>query len=560
MADRGRSPPRSFGDGGVRGGGGRSGGRRRDRRDETRSLHCRGYNVAKTLPEDLREVFKKFGKVIDVYLPRDYYTDKLRGFAYIQFEDENDAEKARLALDRTEIFNDGNVCAVMWASGKRKTPNDMQRIDVERDNPHARERLRSVHDRPVSPRGPPSRGFSHRDDRDRIDDYSRVSRSPDDRGFGGSRHGRRDALSPSRQRRSLDELSPPSRRRNSSPPYMDGRGRDREPRWSRRRSVSPSPPRYRDVRDHSRSPPRVRRRYETYGDRRVLSPDVRRSLSPRPRRRPSPDSRRRFSPDPRHLRSPSSRRSYPTDKRRVSPHDGRSPSPEYKRMGSPGQRRMRSPGKRRSVSPTQLNAASPDLRRPRSPPSRRTFSPGRKQTCSPRDQRSVSPAPRVSNSRRGQRSLSPDGAPQHSPGTRQLSPSNRRHTSPGLGFDPDGYDQQNDLDPRQHSPLDSRRRSISPGRERDTLSNSRLRRSPGNYNSARKPSSRDDNERDIGADDSDYYLRDGRDDVNGDHDPYAGDIDSSSGPASLPLRSAPPPQARSTGITSPSDTIPTSPS
>ena len=38
-----------------------------------------------TRPEDLRSLFGKYGPVIDVYVPVDYYTRRARGFAYIQY-------------------------------------------------------------------------------------------------------------------------------------------------------------------------------------------------------------------------------------------------------------------------------------------------------------------------------------------------------------------------------------------------------------------------------------------------------------------------------------------
>lgn len=38
-----------------------------------------------TRPEDLRRIFGKYGRIQDVYIPRDYYTKKVRGFAYVQY-------------------------------------------------------------------------------------------------------------------------------------------------------------------------------------------------------------------------------------------------------------------------------------------------------------------------------------------------------------------------------------------------------------------------------------------------------------------------------------------
>jgi len=48
---------------------------------------------------DLRKTFEKFGEVKDVYIPRDYYTNETRGFAYIEFIKIEDAEKAKKDLE-----------------------------------------------------------------------------------------------------------------------------------------------------------------------------------------------------------------------------------------------------------------------------------------------------------------------------------------------------------------------------------------------------------------------------------------------------------------------------
>ena len=37
-----------------------------------------------TLPDDLRDLFSKYGALSDVYIPLDYYTKRPRGFAYVQ--------------------------------------------------------------------------------------------------------------------------------------------------------------------------------------------------------------------------------------------------------------------------------------------------------------------------------------------------------------------------------------------------------------------------------------------------------------------------------------------
>jgi hypothetical protein len=43
--------------------------------------------------------FSKYGPITDVFLPMDRETDKPRGFGFVTFEDERDAEDAIKAMD-----------------------------------------------------------------------------------------------------------------------------------------------------------------------------------------------------------------------------------------------------------------------------------------------------------------------------------------------------------------------------------------------------------------------------------------------------------------------------
>ena len=56
-----------------------------------------------TRSEDLRRKFGRYGPIVDVYVPLDFYTRRPRGFAYVQFEDVRDAEDALHNLDRKWI-------------------------------------------------------------------------------------------------------------------------------------------------------------------------------------------------------------------------------------------------------------------------------------------------------------------------------------------------------------------------------------------------------------------------------------------------------------------------
>ena len=65
---------------------------------------CRnlGYNTDKEL---VRNAFKEFGRVVDVYLPLDYVTKQPRGFAFVEMGDRRSAAAAIDGLDGKVIDN-----------------------------------------------------------------------------------------------------------------------------------------------------------------------------------------------------------------------------------------------------------------------------------------------------------------------------------------------------------------------------------------------------------------------------------------------------------------------
>ncbi|KAI4567373.1 hypothetical protein MJG53_008953 [Ovis ammon polii x Ovis aries] len=87
-------------------------------------------NVADaTRPEDLRREFGRYGPIVDVYIPLDFYTRRPRGFAYVQyplcycvhlviFEDVRDAEDALYNLNRKWVC--GRQIEIQFAQGDRK--------------------------------------------------------------------------------------------------------------------------------------------------------------------------------------------------------------------------------------------------------------------------------------------------------------------------------------------------------------------------------------------------------------------------------------------------------
>ncbi|KAF9105002.1 hypothetical protein BGX27_009854 [Mortierella sp. AM989] len=193
----------------------------RDRNDNTVSLHVSGFKDT-TRPSDLASLFEQHGRISDVYIPKDYYSGLSRGFAYIQYHDEDDA---RRVFETGETFSlDGRKLEVQYAQGRRKTPNQMRGQGGRGDR--RRSRSADRHYRPSSRR------------------YSRSrsrSRSPVRR--------RRDSRSPARRGHSRSR-SPPRRTRRSPSPRRHSRSRS-----PRGRSTS------RDRRSRSRSPRRSRGRY-----------------------------------------------------------------------------------------------------------------------------------------------------------------------------------------------------------------------------------------------------------------------------------------------------------
>ncbi|EMS45654.1 Serine/arginine-rich splicing factor 12 [Triticum urartu] len=75
-------------------------------------------------PDDLRRPFAQFGRLKDVYIPRDYYTQEPRGFGFVQYFDPNDAADAKYYMDGQVIL--GREVAVVFAQENRKKPAEMR--------------------------------------------------------------------------------------------------------------------------------------------------------------------------------------------------------------------------------------------------------------------------------------------------------------------------------------------------------------------------------------------------------------------------------------------------
>ncbi|CAL8288378.1 unnamed protein product [Merluccius merluccius] len=176
-------------------------------------------------PEDLRREFGRYGPIVDVYIPLDFYTRRPRGFAYIQYPFYvRDAEDALHNLDRKWVC--GRQIEIQFAQGDRKTPNQMKtkessprsfsRYDEDdRDSRRRRSRSRSY-----ERRRSPSPGYDRRPHRSNSPRESRTSgrhrrsRTPDnDRYRGPPRNHHRPPQGPGSRSRSASRSHSPARPR-----------------------------------------------------------------------------------------------------------------------------------------------------------------------------------------------------------------------------------------------------------------------------------------------------------------------------------------------------------
>ncbi|KAF2309183.1 hypothetical protein GH714_001102 [Hevea brasiliensis] len=187
----------------------------------------------RTTADDLFPLFDKYGKVVDIFIPRDRRTGDSRGFAFVRYKYADEAQKAVDRLDGRVV--DGREITVQFA---KYGPN-AERIHKGRiiePVPRSRHKSRS--------RSPRRR---YRDDnRDR--DHRRKSRSRSLDRYDRDRYRGRDK---DNRRR--------SRSRSASPDYSRGRGRARydDERRSSSRSVDSASPVRRSLSPRSSSPVRI---------------------------------------------------------------------------------------------------------------------------------------------------------------------------------------------------------------------------------------------------------------------------------------------------------------
>ncbi|CAF0800378.1 unnamed protein product [Adineta ricciae] len=100
----------------------------RHSRNLSASLYIRGL-AEKVRYEDLKKIFGRYGRIVDITLPLDYYTRDAKGYGFVEYEESRDAEEALHALDRYRLL--GRELEVEFARGDRKTPSEMRAREKE---------------------------------------------------------------------------------------------------------------------------------------------------------------------------------------------------------------------------------------------------------------------------------------------------------------------------------------------------------------------------------------------------------------------------------------------
>ncbi|KAF5461873.1 hypothetical protein F2P56_017936 [Juglans regia] len=194
----------------------------------------------RTSADDLFPLFDKYGKVVDVFIPRDRRTGESRGFAFVRYKYADEAQKAVEKLDGKIV--DGREIMVQFAKyGPNAERIHKGKISETTSKTKGRSRSRSPRPR-------------HRDedrdrDRDRDRDNKRRSRSRS-----------RERSDRDRIRGREREHRRRSRSRSASPGHQKdrGRGRHEDERRSRSRSYdSASPARRSPLPQRSLSPRRT---------------------------------------------------------------------------------------------------------------------------------------------------------------------------------------------------------------------------------------------------------------------------------------------------------------
>lgn len=97
--------------------------RRRDEGAPGTSLLVR--NIGPSITErDLGQAFSRIGRLTDVYIPKDYYSQQTKGFAFIEYATPEFAREAREEMNRFRLK--GHELEVVFAQERRKSAKEMR--------------------------------------------------------------------------------------------------------------------------------------------------------------------------------------------------------------------------------------------------------------------------------------------------------------------------------------------------------------------------------------------------------------------------------------------------
>lgn len=184
--------------------------------------------------DDLRRLFQKYGKIVDVTIPLDYYSGLPKGYCFVEYEDPRDAEEAQYRMDRQRLF--GREIEVEFARGDRKSAGEMRTRDKDRRYMPERRGGGRMDEYDRGHRGGRSRSRS----RSRGNERRGGERRPADN---MARSKSREASYSRSKSRSASRNRTPSPRNNNNHTKSMSRDRSRSPRDrsadSRKRGMSP---------------------------------------------------------------------------------------------------------------------------------------------------------------------------------------------------------------------------------------------------------------------------------------------------------------------------------
>ncbi|KAG0550880.1 hypothetical protein BDA96_01G375600 [Sorghum bicolor] len=192
----------------------------------------------RTTADDLFPLFDRYGEVVDIHIPRDRRTGESRGFAFVRYNYEDEAQDAIDGLDGMRFG--GRALMVQFA---KYGPNaeKIHRGRITEENPKPRGRFRSR-----SPRPRYREDYQDRDYRRRSQSRSRERYEQDRYRDGDHRRHRTRSISPDYDRKhNRHSGSPvrksPSHSRSRSPHRAPHEGTPSKPRDGRSRSPRRAP-------------------------------------------------------------------------------------------------------------------------------------------------------------------------------------------------------------------------------------------------------------------------------------------------------------------------------